>query len=92
MSAILAQIALAFGLIMFIISVVVGFVCEVEPLVIVFRAIVVMCVSTVVLSVLFRYFVSIIYQFMAQKILDQNRAHAAKVPGATKSGATGVAQ
>jgi len=87
MTAILAQISLAFGLLMFIISAVIGYLCEVDPLVIIFRAVVVMCVSTVVMSLFFKYFVSIIYQFVAEKILDQTRSKGGlKAPGPAKSG------
>jgi hypothetical protein len=77
MSAVLVQIAIAFGMLMFFVSLGVGLASDVPVLTAIFRAFIALCVCSVALTFFFRFFVSVVYRFVAEQVLMQNKAKAA---------------
>jgi uncharacterized membrane protein (DUF106 family) len=73
MSKVLGQIAIALGGIMFLVVAVVLSFRGVPLLEAVCRAVVVMCVTAVVTAVFFRYFTSILYKFVAERVMQQSK-------------------
>lgn len=69
MSRILGQLAIVTGIAFALVAFVAGMALGVPVLVAAFRAAVVMCVGTVVVSVFFRLFTSTLYRFIAEQAL-----------------------
>ena len=73
MNTILGNISIAIGGILFVIVLVIGFARGVPILVAVFRASIVMCISSAVVAVFFRFFSSVLYKFVAEKVQENKR-------------------
>jgi hypothetical protein len=84
MSSVLIQISVAFGMLMFFVAFGLGLANDVPVLTAIFRAFVVLCVSSVVMTFFFRFFVGMVYRFVAERVMEQSRAKAA--PGAAANG------
>ena len=87
MSAVLVQISIAFGMIMFFVSLGIGVSNDVPILAAIFRAFVALCVSSVAMTLFFKFFVSVIYRFVAEQVLMQSRLKASERVAATAAGA-----
>jgi len=80
MTAILAQMSVAIGGLMFIVSLVIMLTRGVPILVAVFRASVVMCVTSTVVAMFLRYFSSILRRFVAEQVMKRS-SEAAEAAG-----------
>lgn len=74
MTDILRHISMAFGTLMFIVVVIIGFVMELPVLVIVFRGIIAMSIGTVVAMGFFRFFQKTLYRFVAEQVIQGRTA------------------
>ena len=77
MSKVLGQLAIALGGMLFVVVMIMAVSQGVPILVAVFRAWVVMCVSSIVLAVFFRVFASVLYRFVAEQVMLQRGGGAA---------------
>jgi hypothetical protein len=76
MSSVLAQLALTGGAILFLIALGVSWLSGVPLLTALFRAVIVMCLGSVVVAGFFRYFTGILYRFIDEKMREQARQKA----------------
>ena len=78
MSAVLAQLSVAIGFLLMVIVLIVTTTRGVPITVALFRALVVMCVSSVVMALFFRFFTSVLYRFLAEKVMEQRSRKGSK--------------
>jgi ABC-type transport system involved in cytochrome bd biosynthesis fused ATPase/permease subunit len=78
MNAVLGQIAVAVGGLLFIVVFAWCVATGVPVLVAIFRASVVMCLSTLIVAVFFRFLSSVLRKFVIEKIQEHNKAKAAR--------------
>lgn len=74
MSAILAQISIAIGFLMFLVVLGITTALDVPILSGIFRAIVVMCISSVVVVLFFKYFTALLHKFVVEQAMLHSRA------------------
>ncbi len=80
MSKILGQLSVAIGGMFFILVLIVGTVRDVPMTTVLFRALIVMCVSSVAVAMFFRFFSKILYRFAAEEVLRHRAAKSARGP------------
>jgi len=73
MSSVLAQLALTGGAILFLAALGVAWLSGVPLLTALFRAVIVMCLGSVIVAGFFRYFTGILYRFIDEKMQEQAR-------------------
>lgn len=73
MSAVLVNLAMVVGFFLCLVSMAIGLVRGVSFLTVLFRAAIVLSLSTVVVMAFFRYFNVILYRFLAQKIEESRK-------------------
>lgn len=88
MISVLGQLSIAIGGLMFIVVMIIGLANDVPVYLAVFRAIIVMCVTSVVMALFFRFFTNMVYRFVAEQVLQQNRDKKQKA-GPGGEGSTG---
>jgi len=85
MSNVLKQLSVAIGGLLFVVVLVVGFLLDIPLAVSVFRATVVMCISSIVVALFFRFFAGVLYRFVAEQILQQRKAKKDKAAGSREA-------
>ena len=81
MSKILGQLSVAIGGVFFILTLIVGTVRDVPMTTTLFRALIVMCISSVAMAMFFRFFSKVLYRFAAEEVLRHRAAKSARGPG-----------
>jgi len=71
MSAVLVQISVAIGGLAFVLSLALGMARGVTLMTAIFRGAIVMCLVTICIGFFFRFFTSILYGFVKQKVLEK---------------------
>ena len=85
MSSILGQLAIAIGGIMFILSMILSLANGVTLLPALYRAVMIMCLCTIIVVVFFRFFTQLLYRFVNDRMKEQ-QAEQAKAKEAAKTG------
>jgi hypothetical protein len=80
MSRILGQLAVAIGGVFFILVMIVGTVRDVPMTTTLFRALIVMCVSSVAVAIFFRFFTKVLYRFAAEEVMRHRATKSARGP------------
>ena len=76
MSAVLVQISVAIGGLAFVLSLALCTIRGIPIMTAIFRGAIVMCLVTLCVGVFFRFFTSILYGFVKQKVLEKAAEHA----------------
>lgn len=84
MNAVLGQLSIAIGGVLFVVVLVITLVSGVPIMVAVFRASIVMCLSGVVVAVFFRFLSSILRGFVIEQVKQYNRSKAEGAAAARK--------
>ncbi len=87
MNRVLVQLAVAIGFLMFFLCLGVGLANDVPILVTIFRALIAFCVCSVAVTWFFRFFLGVVYRFVAERVLQQNRQ---KAEGAARASSGGL--
>ncbi len=77
MSGILGQLSIAVGGLLFVVVMIITVASGVPLLTAIFRASIVMCVSSVTVALFLRFFTSLVYRFVAEQVMKHRRAKAA---------------
>lgn len=74
MNPALTRMAAAIGAVAFLVALAIGYAGDVTLLVALFRAAVVMIVTTVVVSMFLRFFTNTLIDFLSQRVMEQKKA------------------
>ena len=77
MNPILGRLAAAFGAMIFVLTAVIGFLKDIPAMVIIFRGVIAMSLSTVTFLAFARFFQKILYRFVAEQVMMQKGRGAA---------------
>lgn len=87
MSSVLGQLAMAVGGIMFILSMIFSLTNGVSMLPALYRAVMVMCLCTIIVVIFFRFFTRLLYRFVNDRMKEQAEQQAKAKEAAPKTGA-----
>jgi ABC-type dipeptide/oligopeptide/nickel transport system permease subunit len=73
MSAVLIQISVAIGGVAFLISLAVGLIAGVTMLTAIYRSVIVMMMTTLIVALFFRFFTSVLYRFVKEKVVERTQ-------------------
>ncbi len=82
MNSVLRQLAISFGALMFIISLAIGLLSGVSPFTAMCRSFIVMCISSVIFALFSSFFVKVLYNFILEKMREQQRKKAEEAAAA----------
>ncbi|HBA85811.1 MAG TPA: hypothetical protein DCZ95_17140 [Verrucomicrobia bacterium] len=85
MSSILGQLAVAIGGLVFILSMLLSWMNGVPLLNAILRAVVAMCVVSMIMAFFFRFFTAILYRFVAERLREQTAAKGKEPKGKEKT-------
>jgi DNA integrity scanning protein DisA with diadenylate cyclase activity len=85
MSSILGQLAVAIGGLVFILSLIFSWINGVPLIAAILRAMVAMCVASMIMAFFFRFFTAILYRFVAERIQEQNAVKEKEPKGKEKT-------
>ena len=86
MSSVLGQLAIAIGGIMFILSMILSLANGVSLLPALYRAVLIMCLCTIIVVVFFRFFTRLLYRFVNDRMKEQQAEQAKAKEAAAKAG------
>ena len=85
MSSILGQLAVAIGGLVFILSMALALSNGVPMLTSILRSTVAMCITSMIMAFFFRFFTSILYKFVAERLKEQTKTPAKEEKGKEKT-------
>ena len=91
MSSVLGQLAIANGGIMFILSMIFSLTNGVSLLPALYRAVMIMCLCTIIVVIFFRFFTQLLYRFVNDRMKEQAEQAKAKEAAAKAGGAARAA-